>query len=423
MKKRHNSRGTAALMISRWLCRGEFPGRQLDEASVEDRPFVTELVQGVVRWKRLLEWAAGLYVRSMPKRELKAFLLVGAYEILLMRGQDYYAGVNEIIEAVKAEYSPSEAGFVNAVMRRLVMDKAEILAAMRDQPMCVRTSHPDILIERWRALFGDDRTLQLCDWNNSRASITLRINGLLSSALSCLGALRSSGVFVEDDSQMDGGWIMLGRGVRVTDLPGYGEGHFAVMDRAAGTAVDLLDPRPGEVVLDACAAPGGKTFLLAERMRKKGRLLALELNADRLIRLHENLRRLRCDDFVEVMQGDATLLDQLGKKDFDSVLLDVPCSNTGVIRRKPDVRWRFSEAGLGRMVHAQRGILRGGLNVMKPGGRLVYSTCSLEPDENELVVRACLADRPDVMLVDERKIVPPGSRCDGAYAALLTRRN
>ncbi len=421
MGRQHNSRGAAAMMIGRWLGAGEFPGRQLDEAQLDDRAFITEVVLGVVRWKRMLEWAIGRCVRKMPQRGLKAFLLVGAYEVLLMKSAANHASVNELVEAVKTACSPGETRFANAVMRRLVSEKSAILAELPGQPAGVRISHPDVLLERWRALFGEEAALRLCEWNNNGAGITLKVNTLVSSIPDCLSALRSSGVAIEDESMAEDGWIMPARGIRVSALPGYGEGGFAVMDRAAGMAVELLNPLPGESVLDVCAAPGGKTFLIAEQMRRKGRLVAMDLHADRMGRLCDNLRRLRCDGFVEVVQGDAGRMDEAETGTFDRVLLDVPCSNTGVVRRKPDVRWRFSEARLKSLVCKQREILNKCLDGLKPGARAVYSTCSLESDENEEVVRSCLAARSGIRLVEERRLTPPGSRCDGAYAALLAK--
>ncbi len=421
MSIKHNSRGAAALMIGRWLGAGEFPGRQLNEAQLDDRPFITELVLGVVRWQRMLEWAIGRCARKMPKRGLKAFLLVGAYEVLLMRSACHHASVNELVEAVKIGCSPGEMRFANAVMRRLVSEKSAILADMPNQLAGIRLSHPDILIDRWRALFGEDAALRVCEWNNNGAGITLKVNTLVSSIPACLSVLRSAGVAIEDESNAENGWIVLARGAGVRGMPGYGEGHFAVMDRAAGMAVELLDPQPGESVLDACAAPGGKTFLIAERMRRKGRLAAMDLHADRMGRLRDNLHRLRCDGFVEVVQGDTGRMDKAETGAFDRVLLDVPCSNTGVIRRKPDVRWRFSEARLKSLVRTQRDILNSCLDGLRSGARAVYSTCSLESDENEEVVRSCLAARSGMRLVEERRLTPPGSNCDGAYAALLEK--
>jgi 16S rRNA (cytosine967-C5)-methyltransferase len=213
----------------------------------------------------------------------------------------------------------------------------------------------------------------------------------------------------------------LTHGVRVADLPGYAEGHFMVIDPAAVQAVDLLDPQPGDHILDACAAPGGKTALIAERLRLKGQLVAMDLRADRLPRLRANLERLGCADFVKVVQGDARRLRPESFGRFDRILLDVSCSNTGVIRRKPDVRWRFSKAGLTRLGVTQQALLERAAGLVKRGGCIVYSTCSLEPEENEYLISKYLAKRTDIHLVEERKTFPPVSKTDGVYVALLQK--
>jgi len=214
----------------------------------------------------------------------------------------------------------------------------------------------------------------------------------------------------------------LAHGVRVVDLPGYAEGHFMVIDPAAIQAVELLDPQPGDHVLDACAAPGGKTALIAERLRLKGQLVAMDLRADRLPRLRENLERLGCAAFVKVVQGDARRLRPESFGRFDRILLDVPCSNTGVIRRKPDVRWRFSKAGLTRLGVTQQALLERAAGLVKRGGCIVYSTCSLEPEENETLISAWLKSHPEFCLQNSCQSFSPTSGQDGAYAVLLAAR-
>lgn len=422
MTQPENTRAIAARIIGRWLSEGDFPDRQLESSVVESRAFVMELVYGVVRWKRLLEWAIGGCVRRMPKRGIRSFLLTGAYQVLLMVDQEAYAAVNETVEAAKAEFSPSEASFVNAVLRKLVADKEAIIESMKAQPVGVQLSHPDILIDRWTMRFGKESARRLCEWNNSRPKVVIRMNRLKTGLPEYRASLRAGNVGVLCESNTGDGWYTLEHGCRVADVPGYCDGHFVVVDRSVGMAVEMLDPQPGDQVLDACAAPGGKTFLIAEQMRKKGRLRAVELHRDRLLRLRENLRRLGCDDFVELAQGDATELGKGKGNSFDRILLDVPCMNTGVIRRRPDVRWRFSEYRLSRMTAMQNRILNSGLSVLKPGGVLVYSTCSLEPEENEDLVRSCLKKRPEMYLAGERRLFPPDTGTDGAYAALIRRK-
>jgi 16S rRNA (cytosine967-C5)-methyltransferase len=476
-----STRTQAGAIIERWLATGDFPNRMLEDVR-EHRAFLMELVYGIVRWKRLLDWVVARYVRRSPEPSQQAFLLVGLYQLLKMTEVASFAAVHETVEAAKTALGARQADFVNAILRRTLREKDAMLAELDRQPLGIRQSHPDELLGRWIMHFGPVPTEALCAWNNQRADVIIRVNQLKTTPEDYLKTLVALGVGGQVQAQSGRPQVsavanvaaaprlqryvqhcgqvccreerpngapfagelrraMVGRlhiptviessvksfpdcftlshGVRVADLPGYGDGHFVVMDPAAIQAVDLLDPQPGDHVLDACAAPGGKTALIVERMRLKGQLVAMDLRADRLPRLRANLERLGCAAFVKVVQGDARRLRPESFGRFDRILLDVPCSNTGVIRRKPDVRWRFSKSGLTRLGTAQRELLERMSGLVKRGGCIVYSTCSLEPEENELLISDWLKTHPEFRLQSFRKSFPPTSGQDGAYAALL----
>ncbi len=398
---------------------GEFPNR-LIPAEIPDRAFVMELVYGVVRWKRMLEWVLEQRARRQPDPELRALLLIGLYQILCLSNVAAYAAVNETVAAAKASFGRGAADFINAIMRAILRDKPTLLAELAQQAWAIQASHPDVLIERWRQAFGETAMQQLCAWNNSRPEIVIRANSLKIAPAAYLAKLQAAGISALH--QPAPGCFALPHGWRLEALPGYAEGLFLALDTSVLTAVELLNPRPGDSVLDACAAPGGKTFLIAERLQKQGRLVALDLHQDRLTRLRENLERLGCASFVEVHQGNAmNLTDEIGGP-FERILLDAPCLNSGVIRRRPDARWRFSARRLARLTRIQRALLLRAADLLKPGGSLVYSTCSLEPEENELQAAAFLEENPQFYLVAEHKIFPPTAKSDGAYAALLKRK-
>ncbi|MDP2991599.1 MAG: 16S rRNA (cytosine(967)-C(5))-methyltransferase RsmB [Kiritimatiellota bacterium] len=424
----HTTRAQAAAIIERWLATGDFPNLMLEDVR-EHRAFLMELVYGIVRWKRLLDWVVARYVRRSPEPSQQAFLLVGLYQLLKMTEVASFAAVHETVEAAKASLGARQADFVNAILRRTLREKDVLLAELDSQGLGIRQSHPDELLERWVRHFGLSPTEALCAWNNQRADVIIRVNQLKTTPEAYLKTLTAIGV--SRLSLREVGKVQphtfpacftLAHGVRVQDLPGYGEGHFMVVDPAAVQAVDLLDPQPGDHVLDACAAPGGKTALIAERLRLKGQLVAMDLRADRLPRLRTNLERLGCAAFVKVVQGDARRLRPESFGRFDRILLDVPCSNTGVIRRKPDVRWRFSKAGLTRLGATQRELLERMAGLVKRGGCIVYSTCSLEPEENDLLISAWLKSHPDFRLQSSRQSFPPTSGQDGAYAVLLAAK-
>ncbi|MFA5043611.1 MAG: 16S rRNA (cytosine(967)-C(5))-methyltransferase RsmB, partial [Kiritimatiellia bacterium] len=425
----------AAAIVERWLATGDFPNEMLEDVR-EHRAFLMELVYGIVRWKRLLDWVIARYVRRSPVPAQQAFLLVGLYQLLKMTEVAPYAAVHETVEAAKAALGERQADFTNAILRRTLREKDSLPAELARQPLGIRQSHPDELLERWTRHFGPGPTEALCAWNNRRADVIVRVNLLKTTPDDFLKALAAAGVgdkvcpFNAGKATTEANiehrtkdffpaCFTLAHGARVADLPGYAEGHFMVIDPAAIQAVELLDPQPGNHVLDACAAPGGKTALIAERMRLKGQLVAMDLREDRLPRLRANLERLGCAAFAKVVQGDARRLRPESFGRFDRILLDVPCSNTGVIRRKPDVRWRFSKTGLTRIGAAQRELLERAAGLVKRGGCIVYSTCSLEPEENELPIAAWLKSHPEFRLRSFRQSFPPTSGRDGAYAALL----
>lgn len=387
-----SSRETASRIVARWISTGDFPDRLLENVR-DDRAFLKEVVFGVVRHRRSLEFILSELALRPPAAPIRACALVGLYQLLHMDRTEPFAAVHETVEAAKRVAGSRAAGFVNAMLRRAQREADRLRDALSRQPAAVRFSHPDVLWDRWVRARGEADTMRLAEWNNQRAETWIR---------------RRPGASFEKSP----------RGAAVESLEGYAEGDFVVQDPATLLSVELLDPRPGERVLDACAAPGGKTIAVADRMAGRGSLVALDLHEDRLAVLRENLARAQCG-WVEVRRADATKPSDLGP--FDRVLLDAPCSNTGVIRRRPDARWRFSEERLAKLLDVQSRLLDGASALVKPGGRIVYSTCSLEPDENEQQVETWLNRHTDFVLLEQRTSFPPDSGMDGAFAAALQR--
>ena len=433
-----SSRAVAADIIGRWLQTGDFPDRLLDEVTA-DHAFVMEVVYGVVRWRRALEWMTTQFARRDPGEAVLPYLWVGLYQVVMMSHVVGYAAVHETVEAVKrrsqahasrADRLAAEAGFVNAVLRRALKNRIELRRDLSRQPIGVRLSHPDALIRRWTARFGKPAAIELCDWNNARAAVTLRIQQSRTTLPDFLDALKADDIGAEPHSFDPSRFVTLtrpasGQASRIANLPGFLEGWFTIQDPSTYPAVELLDPRPGDRVMDACAAPGGKTAAIAERMEGQGELIALEVHRDRLDRLVENLDRLGWSSFVRAEQGDATLATDWrrlgGEALFDRILLDMPCTNTGVLRRRADARWRFSEDRLAKLTQLQRRLLDTAALFLKPGGILVYSTCSLEPEECEQMVDSWLAAHAGFTKERQVSLFPPESRTDGAYAAALRR--
>ena len=436
---RTNSRAVAAEVLRKWLSTGDFPDRLIEYVDA-DRAFVMEVVFGVARWKRAIEWVIGRCTKRAPDDNVTPYLFVGLYQILLMDSVAGYAAVNETVEAIKAGPASQAAGFLNAVLRRVLRESATIREEIKRQSPGIRESHPDILVDRWTRRFGENKMLELCRWNNRRAEVTIRPNMRKIFMEDFLAMLKSAGVKAFPHPFAPDECLVLPHGARVTDLPGWSDGLFSVQDPSTITAVNLLDPQPGEIVLDACAAPGGKTVLIGERMQDNGHIVAVDLSKDRILMLRANLRRMGLCA-VSVVEGDAsieesvrnafdqTISDPVGSanqgraqvKLFDRVLLDVPCTNTGVLRRRPDARWRFSLERMADLVDIQRALLENTVRLLKPGGVLVYSTCSLEPEECNEIVQSWVNATAAFEISASVELFPPETGTDGIYAAALRR--
>jgi 16S rRNA (cytosine967-C5)-methyltransferase len=335
-----------------------------------------------------------------------------------------YAAVDETVEAAKAATDPGVAGYVNGVLREAIRQKDNLLAALKDEFIGVRESHPDVLVKRWRQTIGATQTLALCAWNNTRAEATIHPLRTRTGPTAFGRMLEEAGIAASPHPARPNDFLILPHGLRIESAPGYGDGLFTVQDPSTALAVDLLDPQPGERILDACAAPGGKTALISERLGDSGEIVAMDVHDDRLHRLRENIERLRLTN-VKVVKGNAAtdgIVKASDGKPFDRILLDVPCTNTGVLRRRPDARWRFNLRRLSNHNDIQRLMLTPATECLKSGGRLVYSTCSLEPEENIQLVQAWLAKRPEWELIESRSLLPPTCKTDGAFAAAIGQR-
>ncbi len=377
-----NSRRSAAFIVARWIATKDFPSSMLPTG--ENRAFVQDIVYTTIRRIRPLRKILGVLMKQWPKGELEALLYVGAAQILYMSDVPDFAAVSETVDAAKGCENPSIAKVVNGVLRNVIRRREEFEKMIADAPLEERESFPTALVRRWERRFGTENAARLCAWHNTPAETFI--------------------------ARRDGSFVKLERGQRVEDIPGYAEGDFIVQDPGTRLAIELLGPKEGEHILDACAAPGGKTVQIAWRGAS---VVACEVNPKRRRRLEENLARLKLG--VEVIP------ELPASQTFDKVLVDAPCSNTGVLRRRPDARWNWNGEKLAALVKLQSEILDACASRVAPGGVLVYSTCSNEPEENEAQVAAFLARHPDFSLEESRESIPFESETDGAFAARLRR--
>jgi len=407
-----NPRAACVEALTRWEKGTEFADAILHRAQAEnrfstlDRALFMEIFYGVIRFRRTLDFLIGKLRDEECDARTRQALRVGIYQLLRTRIAPH-AAVNETVNA-----SGRSRTVVNAVLRRYLREADKLRAELDAAPLGVRLSHPEVLVERWTRQFGPGDTARLCEWNNNPADILVRVNELKVS----VGELTRAG----GGEPLKTHPLML----RMERLPiaWIVTGLCYVQDPSTLMACELLAPRPGERVLDACAAPGGKTSYLAQLMRNEGEIVACDVSAERLTRMRENLERLSVGN-VEVRKVDwlnAPLpATEAGK--FDRILLDAPCSNTGVIRRRVDVRWRLSGEDFTRMPETQTGLLKNLSQLLKPGGTLVYSTCSMEPEENDGVIRRISREAPELKFKKARRTVPFRDNMDGAFAAVFTR--
>ncbi len=375
-----------------------------------DRGLLTELFYGVLRHLRQLDFLIAQLREGALDERTRNLLRAGLYQIFHLR-VPAHAAVNETVSMA----GPTR-GLVNAVLRRALREQEDLSQRLASQPLAVRESHPDFLVDRWTAQFGAESAEALCRLNNTPSENFFRVNTLKTSLEKLL------------ELQPDASVQDAARGVlKLRRIPSewLESGWGYVQDPSTLLAPDLLDPQPGERVLDACAAPGGKATYMAQKMGGRGRVVACDLYDSRIRRLKENVARLgtisvrvHLVDFLLEPEAGSPLLEA----PFDRILLDVPCSNTGVIRRRVDVRWRLTEEDFVRMPVQQFALVRRAVPLLKAGGVLVYSTCSLENEENAAVVEQIARELPELALEEVRTSLPFRDGVDGSFAARFRKR-
>lgn len=401
---------------------------QLDK---RDRAFLMEIVYGVLRYRDALDWILKNFLKKpsalgdFTRNNLRAAL----YQIYYMRVPDW-AVVNEAVEIEKASGKPS---LVNAVLRNVLKKKHIITLPVETgsavSRMSINTSHPEWLIRRWIDRFGKHEASLLSEANNTVPPFTIRTNTLRTTRDELLATLSAHDVLAEPTVFSPEGITV--KNARTHEELAFAGGLFLVQDEASQLVSHLLGPRPGERVLDACAAPGGKTTHIAQLMNNSGVVVAAEKKTERIHRLKENINKLGIT-CVDIINADATELPPM--ETFDRILLDAPCSATGVIRRNPDVKYRNKTRNLPAYKSRQAELLSAVSKLLKTGGVLVYSVCSTEPDEGEDVVNEFLKTDEDFRIIDAEadfsggftekgffRTYPHKNNMDGFFGAILCR--
>jgi len=384
--------------------RGTFADSLLEAARREfearDSAFILELVYGVLRHRSSLDWTLERFSANplgTTDIETRNILRLGAYQLLHLDKVPASAAVNTSTELAK-EYG-RKSGYVNGLLRNLERNRNSLPHPAFDDPVrqfSVEYSHPEWLVRRWVARFGKERTGKLLTACNRPAPLVIRANKLRTTRDELKQSLAAEGADVRETSYSSAGLELLSS-PGLNNLTAFREGRFIVQDEAAQLIGMMVAPEPGEAVLDACAAPGGKATHLAELMKNQGSVIALDSDAGRLKRVAENCARLG-STIVRPVAGDAARYrDDL----FDKVLVDAPCSGLGILRRHPDGRWTKGEKIVAERRTVQKAILANCATLLKPGGALVYATCTTEPEENEDIINAFIASAGGEFRIDD----------------------
>ena len=414
------ARTKALEVLIRWAKRGSPMDPLFDEMVVGDprltdldQAFVREVVYGVMRWQGKLDWIISAYSHIKPHRMERAVIIIlriGAYQILFMDRVPPRAAVDESVKLAKGIKKQDAVPFVNGILRGIAEGRKEVsYPDLHTNPLdhiATFYSHPLWIVRRWVDQWGVEETIALCQADNQIPPFTVRVNTLKGSREKVINQLRDEkieatptpfsplGIAITNPPPLDTWGLLQG-------------GLLQVQDEAAQLVSILLAPQPGERVLDVCAAPGGKTTHLAQLMGDQGEIVAMDVSQPKLGLLQENCRRLGIT-IVQTLTHDATTPLPFPPASFDRVLVDVPCTGLGTLKRNPDGKWRVKEADIPRLQQIQGKILTQAATMVKKEGVLVYSTCTMTSEENGGVIEAFLSERKEFRLEDVSLALPPG---------------
>lgn len=425
------ARGTAVKLLTRYensdsyidkLLDGELRRSELESA---DRALVTELVNGTVRWQSRLDWVLtgfyhGEFAKCMPL--VKNSMRIALYQMLFLSKIPAPAAINESVELVKRIKGDKHAGLVNGVLRNILRNVQTIRYPDRHENevlhLSIHYAHPQWIVRRYVERFGGEVAEMILSANNHRPMLTLRVN-TMRSTMEEIERLLNAAETKYDVSPVHPSSIMITSLRDVRSLPLFTEGLVTVQDASASLAVQLASPKPGMLVIDLCAAPGGKAVHAAELMKNQGTVIALEKYESRLRFIEENAQRSGTS-IVTAVHGDAR--EYVAKDLADLVLVDAPCSGMGTLSKKPDIKWRREIDNIRKMSITQKEILGHAATLVKPGGAIVYSTCTIEPEENSAVVTWFLEKHPEFAL-DRAENYLPSDVCEEGFLQTFPHRH
>jgi 16S rRNA (cytosine967-C5)-methyltransferase len=438
-------RGTAVKILNRVERSDSYLDKLLDaelkssELSDLDKGLLNEIVHGVLRWQSKLDWVLnGFSHGNFAKSEInvKNTLRVALYQILFLERIPHAAAVNEGVEFIKRIRGDKPAGMVNGVLRNIIRSIEGIRypdpAEDRLQYLAVFYAHPQWMVKRWLERFGQEETERLLMANNERPSLSLRINRLKTDLAAFRRQLETQQITYTTSTRLPH-FVKVRSLSKIGQMDLFRNGMFTIQDESAALSCVLLDPQPGQRVIDLCAAPGGKTTNIAETLQNRGEVVALDKYEAKLTLIRSACERLGLRN-VSLRVGDAAAYED---EPADRVLLDAPCSGLGTLAKKPDIKWKRDIVDIRKLALLQKALLEHAAGLVKPGGVLVYCTCTIEPEENQEVIHGFLAAHPEFALEPASRFVgaelvspegfietfPHRHGMDGSFAARLVKKD
>jgi len=391
--------------------------RELSDGVVRplDRAFITEMVYGVLKWKLTIDWIISRF-SSLKMKKISPWILnimrLGVYQIIYMDKVPDSAACNESVNLSKRYGHAGSSKYVNGVLRNISRNKDNIPYPDKKSEavkyLSVKHSHPEWLVEIWIKRFGPAFTEELLINNNQIPDFTIRTNVLKTDPQKLMEELQAKGLKVLKGRYLDEALIIENPSA-FTSLDAYKNGHFQVQDESSMLAARILDPRSGELVIDVCSAPGGKTTHIAELMKNKGVVIARDVHEHKIVLINEAAKRLGID-IIKAEIFDASKLDEKYIGKADRVLVDAPCTGLGIIRKKPDIKWTRKAEDKKEITALQKVILKNAAMYIKTGGVIVYSTCTIEKEENIDIIEDFLKNNKDFELDNIQGCVPEGLR-------------
>lgn len=413
-----------------------------DQLNDKDVGLLTEIVYGTIQRKNTLDYYLSQFVKGGLKKLdpwVHVLLQLSLYQIIYLDRVPQRAIVHEAVELAKKKGHKGISAMVNGTLRSFIREGTPSLEKVKDpiEKISLQLSHPVWLVERWTEQFGVEKTKAICEVNSIPPSVTARVNKIISADVnSVIEQLAEEGVIAESGDLSPDAIKIIEGSLPNTKL--YKEGWLTIQDESSMLVARALDPKPGNKVLDSCAAPGGKTTHIAERMNNEGEVYALDLHEHKVTLIEEQAKRLKLS-IIKTKTTDSRMAGEIfASESFDCILVDAPCTGLGVIRRKPDIKWQKKVEDINSITTIQKAILKAAAPLLKKGGRLVYSTCSIDAAENELIVKNFLEEHSDFQLdvsLTERlpkklqdfcnegtlQLLPSDFQTDGFYIASLTK--